>query len=282
MPGKDITIGLAPLEVIFENGIVKFKPADRVHDVGAGTGRSTEYIHQKIGPDIFGDVTLVASEPDEAQRAELLERVPGVYLFDLDGVTAIERIPNCDKIFLLNAIHLFNEEDRSSAIKAAYRSLIPGGQFIISSTFITGDVGREEQRAFMIPWMRAIKEAQTEEEKAIVAEAGKDHARMVKWTPQRYLEEFEAVGFKIEFYQPDVLMPLTEEGYEGIGHYKPWNDDIVPGLDTDRQIEIVIGAIRKVWFDQLGRCETDISPRNTLVLVGRKPDAKNVGLAKTA
>lgn len=271
VPGRDITIGLVPLEVIFDSGVVKFKPTDRVHDVGAGTGRSTEYIQQKIGPDIYGDVTLVASEPDEAQRAELLQRVSGVHLFALDGVTAIESIPNCDKIFLINAIHLFGEKERSVVIKAAFNALNPGGQFIISSTFIVGDVSREEQRALMIPWMRMIKDMMTEQERDKVAEGAKIHARMVKWTPQKYLDEFNAVGFDVQFSQPDVLMPLTEEGCEGIAHYKPWNDDIVPGLDTDRQIEIVTSAVRKIWYEVLKRSKDDISPRNTLVVVARKP-----------
>lgn len=275
-PDSETPIGLVPLVAVFERGLVTFRTGDVVHDVGAGTGRSSEFVIKKIPKEILPTVDFIISEPSADSRKMLEERLIPIgmkppTIIKADGVSAVEATGNCDKIFLINAIHLFSEEDRSAVVRAAYGSLNPGGQFIVATTFIKGDIGREETKNLMIPWMRAIREKLSDEEKTIVEAAKQTHQRMVKWEPQRYIQEFTDAGFEVQSAESDVVMPLTREGYEGIAHYKLWNDDMVPGLPIDRQIEVVTTAFRKVWTEQLGRGETDISPRNTLVLVGRKP-----------
>lgn len=276
----DLTIGLAPLDEAFKSGVVEFKVGDVIHDVGAGSGRSTEKIINEIPWTVWPNVHLIVSDPSPEQREELSKRIPKhTLVIGADALMAISATSNVNKLFFINAVHMLPPAQRQRAFGLAYESLAPGGQFIMSTAFCEGDVPEEEAKQLMGPWMNLVLRSMTPEEREIVKKSKeKGVARMVKWLPQQYFDELTGAGLEVEYFEPDILMPITREGYEGICHYVPWNQDIIPVHDdfrdkfsVDRQIELTTTAFRTVWLDRLGRDEESMSRRNTLVVVARKP-----------
>ena len=273
-PGSDVPVGLVPLEVVFEKGLVTFGKWDFIMDVGAGTGRSMEFVARHIPSEIRRYPILIMAEPDADSRRMIGDRLFPMSLnpptiIDKDGIEAFRAYPGLlDKVFWINSVHMFPEDERVAAIRASIGSLKPGGQLVMTSAFTTKS--ETEQRELISPWIREARLRLTSTENAIV-ELAKEKGVMRRWEAQRYLDELTNAGYEIEFADPAVEMPATGEAYEGIAHYSGWNDNLIPGLDRDRQVELMVGAFTKVWYKDLKREPQTVSPRRTLVLVARKP-----------
>lgn len=94
-------------------------PGSRVLDLAAGTGKLTEVLVQLEGID------LVAVEPSDAMRGELLDALPGVRA--LAGTAESIPLPDGDRdgVVVAQAWHWF---DPATALPEIARVLVPGGQ----------------------------------------------------------------------------------------------------------------------------------------------------------
>ncbi len=262
-----VPVGFVPLERVFGTS-VRFSPGRKIHDVAAGTGRSLQYILTKVPPEIVRTLQLVASEPS-TENHEVLRRRAGlsVEIVEKDAVPAIAEVKDCDLIFFINAIHLLGDEDKVAAISAAYDSLSPGGLFVVSSTFIEEGIPKGED--FFTKWAFNTFRA--------LGEFGEDRGAVIKrlrenklgfWPAEQYRQAFEEAGFGVDMEM--ATMPCTLESIEGICHYSVWNGNTIPGVEAQKAMDISLLGLHRTW-EQMGKSADSIVNRNTMVIVGRKP-----------
>ena len=91
------------------------------------------------------------------------------------------------------------------------------------------------------------------------------------WDSDRYIEEVEEAGFEIELAEI-VQMPCTVESYRLISKDREWLANTMPGIPLEIASKVSIKAIDQLVESGKYRPE-DFMPRNTLVLVGRKPSS---------
>lgn len=268
-PESQVPVGFVPLERVFETS-VKFSSGQKIHDVGAGTGRSLEYVLGKVPPEVLPTLKLVASEPSQENHAFLRERAGSVVeIIEKDAVAAIAEVKGCDLIFFINAIHLLSDENKFRVISDAFDALTPGGLFVVSSTFIKEGIPEEEGRFFGKWAFNTLRGG--------LKEFGEDPREVVKrlkdnklgfWSYKDYERTFEEEGFGVEM--EITTMPCTRESLEGICHYSVWNDHTIPGVEAGKAVDVSLWGLRKTW-EEMGKGDDDVIKRNTMVIVGRKP-----------
>lgn len=276
-------VAFVPLEPVFSSGIITFNKGDLLHDVGAGAGRSSEYLLSQIPPHIRATISLVVSEPSEdflklTQSIEKFDNAVGHFCaIEFDANRALGMLRDLDAITFLNGIHLVDERERDDVTRKAYEVLKPGGKFLVSTTFIEEWADKVEKKRFIDPWMlRVFKKelpALGVDPRPILRNLHK--VKLSMWKAERYRESFRQAGFEILMGdsndQPEFqIMPCTLASYEGICRYPVWINNILPGVDLERGSAALTSALKRTW-EELGRDENSISPRNTLVVVARKP-----------
>ncbi|GEM_PF-4447842 len=265
---SQVPVGFVPLERVFGTS-VRFSPGQKIHDVAAGTGRSLQYILTKVPPEIARTLKLVASEPSTENHEVLRRRAAfNVEIIEKDAVEAIAEVKNCDLIFFINAIHLLGDGDKVAAIRAAYDSLVPGGLFVVSSTFIKDGVP-EEEKEFFDKWpfntFKALGEF-GENPREVIRRVREN--KLIFWSSEQYQQAFEEAGFGVEMEM--ATMPCTLESIEGICHYSVWNGHTIPGVEAERAVDISLRGLHTTW-EGMKRDKDYIVNRNTMVIVGRKP-----------
>ena len=266
-----IPVGLFPLEIAFQRNCLQFRHDTKWHDVGAGVFASTKHIASKIPPDVRRTMTLVASDPlfdPESAHEFALQMAQqfGDYVIMRDFAnSAVAREIDCALITMINMIHLVPEEKRVDLLRAANSSLEASGKLTIETSFIHNWNVDRRTLVFQIAWIRAKGDLL----KLYGYEPPKSAFPM--WDSDRYIKEVKEAGFEIQLAEI-VQMPCTVESYRLISQDREWLENTMPGIPPEIASEVSVKAI-----DQLigsGRYQLeDLMPRNTLVLVGRKPSS---------
>lgn len=268
-PETKIPVGFVPLESVFSGGAVEFSYCSKLHDVGAGTGRSTEYLLSKVPVDRRKTLDLVVSEPSGENQPSILRRLGSIArLLQKDAQEAIRLERDCDVISIINAIHLFPEDLRVELLRESFNSLSADGSLIVSTTFIEEGIPDYEQ-PFFNKWMSNMFRMLVkfnEDARAVIRRVRESKLQM--WPAEKYEEAFAQAGFR-HFESFIQSMPCTLESLRGICHYPVFTSHILPGIDPKKAAVIASRTVKQTW-EQFGRGDHDVSPRNTLVLVGRK------------
>ena len=263
-----IPVGMVPLEVVFDRGLVSFPQNAKWHDVGAGVFASTKHIASKIPPDVRETMTLVASDPffDVESLHEFVSQITPqfrdhIVMGDFAN-SAVVRERDCDQITMINMAHLVSEEERIPLLSAANSSLKADGKLTIVTSFIQNWNVDRRTLAFQIAWLRAKGDLLK------LYEYELPNTAFPMWDSDRYIEEVEEAGFEIELAEI-VQMPCTVESYRLISKDKEWLENTMPGIPLEIASEVSVKAIGQLI--ELGRYKPEDSmPRNTLVLVGSK------------
>src|SRR3989344_2334703 len=99
-----IPVGMVPLEVVFDRGLVNFLQNAKWHDVGAGVFASTRHIASKIPPDVRETMTLVVSDPffDPESLLEFVSHIEPQFrdhaLMRDSANSAVAREKDCNQI----------------------------------------------------------------------------------------------------------------------------------------------------------------------------------------
>lgn len=266
-------VAFEPVNPIFEQGIIKFVLGDVVHDVGAGTGRSTENYRKFIPGQLLPSIASVASEPSEQSLAELKRRLgDNVETLQLDALDAVQAV-RANKVFLFHAIHLLSPEQRKQFLDLLIWNLPDDGVFALATSFIQEDVDKQEAEVLINPWMKQLYRRELVKRgvdaKRIIRDVTKSKLDM--WSAQQYID---LVRDRLDIvYQSLNPMYCGLESYEGINRYQLWIDRLVPGVDPVIASEALNASLHTAW-KAIGRDENSVSRRNTLVIVGRKtPEA---------
>ena len=264
-----IPVGMVPLEVVFDRGLVNFLRNAKWHDVGAGVFASTRHIASKIPPDIRETMTLVSSDPffDAESLLEFVSHIAPQFrdhvLMGDSANSAVAREKDCDQITMINMVHLVPEEERVDLLNAANSSLKAHGKLTIVTSFIQNWNVDRRTLAFQIAWLRAKGDLLK------LYEYELPNTAFPMWDSDRYIEEVEEAGFEIELAEI-VQMPCTVESYRLISKDREWLANTMPGIPLEIASKVSIKAIDQLVESCKYKPE-DFMPRNTLVLVASKP-----------
>lgn len=270
-----VPVGMVPLEVVFDHGLINLPENAKWHDVGSGVFASTKYILSKIPEQIRRSLTVVTSDPvipDATTREGFARNYLSFVLNDryhpLDANAAVLREQQCDIITMINMIHNVEEAKRPELFEETYSSLIEGGKLLLSTSFMDKWWANRETMYLQAFWKRA-REAEVAERGLAIGEVNFE-----LWPAERYIQELETAGFEID-YKSVEIMPCTVESYELISHDAEWLGNTMPGVDLKTASDISICALRKVASEKQWDKDYPL-PRNTLVVVAGKPDYESV------
>jgi len=267
-------VGFVPLEDVFASGRVCFSEGDVVHDVGAGPGYSTEYLQSYVPDCKKKSVIWIASEPTSSNCEQIKTRFgeENVCALNLDAIEAVKVVRYSTKIFFLNGIHMLEPAERIEFFRQSFESLGPRGQLVITSAFTSEAVDEQVQRDVLNPWMIAVfREAKSRGVDLGDLKEGLEIVKKQVWSIDRYRQEILDAGFQPDFFET-LDMPCNWETYRRISHYEGWNQRTLPDL-KDRQAAVINFTALKKTMRRLGKSWNDPAPRNTLVMVARKPKA---------
>lgn len=277
-----IPVGMVPLDSVSRHNpeLFEIKPGSRIHDVGVGRGGSTDFILSKVEPEVLPTLDVVTSDPYPEEESPLnrLASIVKSHTFIKDFANrAIARVKECDLISMVNMIHLIGEKQREEVPGLVWNSLLPGGRWGFSTTFIEEWCPNEEVKKFIDDWtMAKVKEVA---KRGIFNVRGfvtnlREHA-LKMWEATKYIEEVKRAGFRILFPpDPAIIelqtMPGTAESYRLISRDMQWLDHSMPDIDYSTAAEISRRALDAV-LERRGWTDDHPLPRNTLVVVAQKP-----------
>lgn len=271
-----IPVGLVPLEVVRRKGLLENIPfSSTYHDIGGGTGASARHILSMIGADTKSGMSVVISEPfncvGSEAREDISNQVESLTIYRNEAVSAAG-IVDADVASLINMVHLIPKEDR----KVMWKRLFESSRLaIIITTFIQNwipDEYREQVGGFMETWMmRIARDAKgflSDEDFAEFRRRKKEN-KLPLLDSDELVGELTSAGFEVE-HQSIETMPCTVESYDLIRYDEEWLSFITPGIKPELASIIQGGALRKV-VEAKGLDAKTPMPRNTLVVVARKP-----------
>jgi demethylmenaquinone methyltransferase/2-methoxy-6-polyprenyl-1,4-benzoquinol methylase len=125
-----ITLGAYPVFLKRVFGYMHLKPGQRVLDLGAGTGRNTAMIADRIGED--GEVWGVDIGDDMSRQFhQRCDGRPNCHFLKARIDQSLDLDPGFDLIFISFVIHGLPHDNRLQVLENVRRLLRPGGWFVI-------------------------------------------------------------------------------------------------------------------------------------------------------
>ncbi|MBI4037569.1 hypothetical protein HY382_00815 [Candidatus Curtissbacteria bacterium] len=275
-----LPVGLVPLEIVRRKSYLNnIRPNAIYHDIGGGTGASARYILSMIPADVKEGMRVIISEPynyiPHTVRQEIVKEVDELVIIKSAAVSSAGLI-EADVSSLINMVHLIPKGDRVEMWKRLFDASPIGSVGIVSTTFITDWIPEELHanrvayffQAWMMQIARRAKEVLSDE---VFAEfrARKKTEKLSLLDSNGLIQEIIGAGFEIE-HKSNETMPCNVESYDLIRYDKEWIDFITPVIEPAQACEIQGYALQKTMKEKDLTLE-DRMPRNTLVLVFRKP-----------
>ena len=278
-----IPVGLVPLEVIRQKDLLRILQGSVYHDIGGGTGSSARYVLSLLPESVRPTIVAVVSEPYNDLSLEnkiaIRNQTRDLIVLKIDASSAAGTV-GAELTSTVNVVHLLEKDERLQLWERLFDTSSDASQHIISTTFVKNWIPREEKRkieSFMLSWSlqisRELRKKLTKEEYAQF-QAGHKLEKLPLLDEAELVGEITEAGFEIQ-HQSIETMPCTLESYDFIRYDPEWLKFTTRGIDPKLASEVQGVALRKV-MDEKGWTMSEPMPRNTLVIVARKPDDESV------
>lgn len=273
----DLPVGLVPLEVLFQQNKLKLDRVFRWHDVGVGLWASTRYFLDRFPYKNLQALEVVTSEPFpetvDTRPRNIAENIARYTFIEAKANEAVSSVRNCDLITFINMIHLVEADERRKLFGVAIDSLVEEKHAVFSTSFIDNWSPNAQVQEIINNWqMASVREAarQGADIKAMKQEMA--NLAEERWSSQQYIEEVEQAGFDIEHASIEE-MPCTLDSYRRIIEERSWRRGMLPTVDDKVAYEISKSTLLAL-VERRGLNFDHPMPRNTFVLVARKPKLK--------
>ncbi len=203
----------------------------RLLDVAAGTGLLTGLAvahSQRAGIDL--QPTLLDFDRSALLQAREEVHCPAAQ-FVYGSAYSLPFEEAFDAVIFANALHLLDEDAKSSALQEVRRVLRPRGLFVVNTTFYEGAYP-DESKPFYSRW---IRRAISEINKRLPSRSKGERAQAMEWLPaEGYRELLECHGFRVvEQRERRVLLP--QSAVRAISSYKEFAKGALHATDEDAE-----------------------------------------------
>lgn len=270
-----LPVGLVPLEVLFQQNKLKLDQVFRWHDVGVGLWASTRYFLDRFPYKNLQALEVVTSEPFpetvDTRPRNIAANIARYTFIEARANEAVGAVRNCDLITFINMIHLVGADERRKLFRETIDSLVEEKHAVLSTSFIDNWSPNARVQDLINNWQWAsVREAarQGADIKAMKQEMVK--LAEERWSSEQYIEEVKQAGFYIEHASIEE-MPCTLDSYRRIIEEGSWRSGMLPTVDDKVAYEISKSTLLAL-VERRGLNFDHPMPRNTLVLVVRKPE----------
>lgn len=163
-----------------------------VLEIGCGNGVQTKFISEKYKPRYITGIDLNRSNIKIANREKSRRGIENAY-FLVDDAQNMQKIKDESFDVVLNIESAFHYPNKLSFLKEVYRTLVPGGKFLIADILTTREPSKKGRKR----WKRKMI--------------------LHHWSLKEYLEGLKKVNLHVEHIED-----ITEDVIRGFKNYRSW------------------------------------------------------------
>jgi len=163
-----------------------------VLEIGCGNGVQTKFISGKYKPRYITGIDLNRSNIKIANREKSRRGIENAY-FLVDDAQNMRKIKDESFDVVLNIESAFHYPNKLSFLKEVYRTLVPGGKFLIADILTTREPSKRRRKR----WKRKMI--------------------LHHWSLKEYLDGLKKVNLHVEHIED-----ITDEVIQGFRNYRSW------------------------------------------------------------